>query len=414
MQKLSIPTAALLTAAMLSALPAQASGYTDSSEIALDLKATSAPEGVYIADDNTVYLSPTAARTGVTLPCSVFVEADKCMVSAVSLLLQSDCDSITFCEDSYISAVTAGSEAAYALPDGSTFTTDKKPYCFGTFTSDGKYDPQAFWYSPNFMTDYNAFKLMYMRSGGDLTAFLGGQSDWFSFTDVDLTIAPGTETGTHRIQFLTIDPTRPTQEDPATVITSDISVDATPRYSKVTPTMKGLDILVPDAPVLLGEARGFRYADETEPFRAADLSAQVLWDYDGSFAPVSLAAAGYTPEMSAASPADLHVTAPQTVDTVLTAEGSSLPGTYCIGLKGDADMDGVVSVDDATAVLRYVTRKLFDADAQISAGTDWDEDFVYFLADTVGNSTNAGADGSAVDTTDASEILRCVVEQLFG
>ncbi len=414
MKKLSIPTAALLTAAMLSALPVQASGYTDSSEIALNLKATSAPEGVYIADDNTVYLSPTAARTGLTLPCSVFVEADECKVSAVSLLLQSDCDSIAFCEESYTGAVTATSEAEYTLPDGSTFTTDKKPYCFGTFTSAGKYDPQAFWYTPNFMTDYNAFKLMYMRSGGDLTAFLGGQSDWFSFTDVDLTIAPGTETGTHSIQFQTVDPTRPDQEDPATVITSDISVDEIPKYSKITPTMKGLDIVVPDAPVLFGAVKGFRYADDTEPFRAADFTAEVLWEQDGSFAPVSLAQAGYTPEMSAESPADLQITAPQTVETVLTAGDSSLPGTYCIGLKGDADMNGAVTVDDASTILKYSAEQMFDTNAKISEGTEFEEDFVYFLADMVGNSTNAGADGSAIDTTDASAVLQYIAEQMFA
>ncbi len=118
-----------------------------------------------------------------------------------------------------------------------------------------------------------------------------------------------------------------------------------------------------------------------------------------------------------ASPAGSY-TAPYYIGSVTAAyDGQPVSGEcpVMIGKKGDADLDGQVSVNDATAVLKYVSMSLFgegyvysDAaeDAQL-------EGLSYCLADVDGESVDHGADGSELGVSDATMILKYIAMSMF-
>lgn len=117
------------------------------------------------------------------------------------------------------------------------------------------------------------------------------------------------------------------------------------------------------------------------------------------------------------SPAELY-TAPYYIGSVTVTYDGQPVGGECpvmIGKKGDADLDGQVSVNDATVVLQYAAQSLFGegyvySDAAEDAQA---EGLAYCLADVDGASVSHGADGSELGTVDASLILKYVAMSMY-
>lgn len=96
--------------------------------------------------------------------------------------------------------------------------------------------------------------------------------------------------------------------------------------------------------------------------------------------------------------------------------------TVYIGVKGDANLDGSVTVDDATTILKYNSESLF-GDAYLyssEASSSQLENFAYFLADVNGESIDHGAttangeETSLLNVDDATGILKYNSQALFG
>ena len=94
------------------------------------------------------------------------------------------------------------------------------------------------------------------------------------------------------------------------------------------------------------------------------------------------------------------------------AEGHHATAYVYIGVKGDADLNGVADASDAAAVLIYAAAKgagdpafLTTTSDTLPAGTETLENFAYFLADTDTESTVGAAEGVALDSADATNIL---------
>ncbi len=96
--------------------------------------------------------------------------------------------------------------------------------------------------------------------------------------------------------------------------------------------------------------------------------------------------------------------------------------TVYIGVKGDANLDGSVTVDDATTILKYNSESLF-GDAYLyssEASSSQLENFAYFLADVNGESIDHGAttangeETSLLNVDDATGILKYNSKALFG
>lgn len=80
--------------------------------------------------------------------------------------------------------------------------------------------------------------------------------------------------------------------------------------------------------------------------------------------------------------------------------------TVRIGVKGDANLDGALNAGDASAILVYATLMGANMERYLYSKTDTEmERFAYFLADVTGESADHGADGSALDSIDAANVL---------
>ncbi len=81
-------------------------------------------------------------------------------------------------------------------------------------------------------------------------------------------------------------------------------------------------------------------------------------------------------------------------------------GPVSIGLKGDANLDGVLNAGDASAILVYAALKGANLESFLYSAADTAlEQFAYYLADVTGESKDYGADGSALDAVDAAAVL---------
>ena len=120
----------------------------------------------------------------------------------------------------------------------------------------------------------------------------------------------------------------------------------------------------------------------------------------------------------AVSPAELYTAPYYTGSLTVTYDGQPVNGIcpVMIGKKGDADLNGQLDVDDASAVLQYTAMSMFgDGYVYSDAAEDAQaEGLSYYLADVDGESVSHGADGSELGTTDASLILKYIAMSMFG
>lgn len=384
--KKGLVAAVLSTTLLFGTMPVQAAYKTD--EISLSLRPMTCSEGVYIPDDeqNRVYVSPDAASEGTTVHFGAYIEADRAEICFFSMMIQSDCDTITLNESTFQKPNVTINELGdtYTLPDGQTFSSRWKPYCLGTLSSSGTYSPSCYAMNANFMAEENALRIMWMHGLGNATSFLGGASDSYTFIDVDVEIAPGTQPGIYHLSFVADDSISISQSP--TYISSDESNGGTSAYSDIIPALKNAEIIV-GACSLDNEETAFRTAEDTTPFTAQDFTGHVRQLGAGGFRTVPLATEGMTLLGTVGSPSEMGVTVPQTTTAqleyeglpVLTPSGKPAEVQYRVGLRGDVNRDGLTNASDAAAMLIYAAEYGANGDAALADNGE-DEAFAQYLA----------------------------------
>ena len=416
-------TAALLCGSLLAnALPVHAA-YESAEEVAFSLRGNT---GGYISktNPNQIYISPEDATNGTVLQLSMYIEADYADISYISAALESPSEQIIFKKDTFQNPTSFAysTEQEFTLPDGTSFSTRFKPFCFGRFNSIGNYEHGSFSFLSNIQENNAILTWSYdLHNKETFSAdFLGGASDALSFFDLDLEILPGTQPGTYEITYiqkdsfvtgatyLTSDDSYPDPDNPNSYIS---------KYFSLVPTLKPMEIIICDTnPVIDTESAEqmncFRFAHDPRDFSIEDFPAEFTFSYGGqTFTENST---DLLETFTAGNPGSLYVEEPIILENVLTlaetplenSSGEQASLNYYIGQKGDINADGVVNVADATLVLEYSAKRGAGEEAFLTDGTDSvQENFAYFLADIDGESQNSGEDGSVLNATDASLIL---------
>lgn len=417
-----VMTVLLCSSLLANALPAHAA-YESAEEIAFSLRGIS---GGYIPPENPnqIYIRQEDIADGTTIQLSMYIEADYADISYISAALESSSEQITFRKDTFQSPTSYAydTEQEFTLPDGTSFSTRFKPFCFGRFNSIGNYEHGSY----SFMTNIKESSMIATWSY-DLAnkttfspEFLGGSSDAFSFMDFEMQILPETAAGTYEINYI--------QKDSfvtgATYLTSDDSIPDPDnpgkyisRYFSLVPTLKPMEIMICDSnPVLDAESAEqincFRFAHDTTDFSADDFPSEISFLYGEHI--LTENSTDLLETFTAGSPGSIYIEEPVILKNTLTFAGLPLETSsgeqaslnYYVGQKGDANGDGEVNVMDASLILEYSAKKGTGKEAFLTDGTDSiREDFAYFLADIDGESQNSGKDGSAINATDASLIL---------
>ncbi len=416
--------ATLLAAGAASAFPAGAV-YKDSSEIAFSLRAIETENCGYLARENTVYVAPSAAEKGTSVRIGMYIEAEYADIALLDAKLCSDSNNITFNKESFYNPNTDYSDEAlsYTLEDGTQFSTKRKPYCFGMINSAGIYRDNCFDMTTNFSSEENALILMWIHGmeAADQTSatFLGSRSDEYSFIELDIDIAPGTEPGEYCVFFVSDDGT----EMGATYLTSDDTVNSEEGsvYNELIPTLKNLEIVIPRGAYFIEEEPvAYRWLDDTTPLQSEDFYPEgtiVYEDTENGYLAQPLDYQKFSTGVNGMT--IQHLTDPdeficgnsfesyydgQEFSTPTHYEGGYLFSTVQSGLRGDANADGAVNAMDAAAILLY-------AAARGAGGSDYLNDplhnaFAYFLADVNEGSRCCGTgDSTSLDAMDASAVL---------
>ncbi len=219
--------------------------YESSEEIAFAVRPVDVAEDCFYdatGDEKTIYINQEDIGEGKTLHFSVFIEAETQQMDIVELLLETNSEKITFNSDSFITPSTQIGTKTYTLPDGTEFSTTLKPYSLGSVGINKVYSSNCM-FTHGFNETQAAFSMNLMLMPGAKHEFLGGQSDLFSFIDLDVNIAPDIEAGTYRIDFT--DPT--TVEKHTNYVSLDVadhSNGASSKYVDTFPVMKGCNICI--------------------------------------------------------------------------------------------------------------------------------------------------------------------------
>lgn len=234
-------TAALLGSAMLlGAMPVQAV-YESPEEIAFSLRPMADSAHAYEIIGNRVTIPYEDAAAGTDVHFGIFIEAEEAELAFIRLELLSDSSSITLHDAADIYEKSEEAQT-YALPDGTSFTTQyAHPYCLAKCNSFGDYLPSAMTMNANLETPGTG---IFVWQGGteNTTSFLGGVSDYFSFVEFDVNIAPGTAPGTYHLDFLA--EAEDGKSKPSYITSILEKEDNKIGYSDLVPTLKGAEIVV--------------------------------------------------------------------------------------------------------------------------------------------------------------------------
>ncbi len=426
-----IPAAASAMLLAMSAIPTFSANavYKDSSEIAFALRAIETENCGYIADGNTVFVSPSAAQAGTSIRIGVYIEAEYADLAFMYMKIQSDNDMITFNEESCHNPTAPYSEEAitYTLKDGTQFSTKLKPYCLGMINSAGYYRSNSFGVTTRFTPAENSMNLTWMygyeQQGSTSATFFGSRSDEYSFIEMELDVAPDTLPGEYQISFVTGDGS----DMGATYLTSDDteeSEDGSSIYRDIVPTLKDLKIVIPHGEYFVKEhPTAFRWLDDPTPLRSEDFypegtiiykdtaegyAAEVL-DYEKFSTGVNGMTIQYLTDPNEFICGNFFETYydGMAISTSEYYEDGFLFSTVRSGLRGDANHDNMVNAVDAAAILVYAAgRGVGEATVLHSADDAQLEQTAYFLADVNEGSRCCGnGDGTSLDAIDASAVL---------
>lgn len=400
---LRFAAAALAGTMVTASMPVNAI-YESKEEIALSLRAMHADEGVYIREDDpgVVYISPEAAASGTTVHFGVFVETEKPDLICMEMRLETDCPEISFVEETFVNPITPIAENDYVLPDGRTYTSKFAPYCFGKLNQANVYTLEALSLMCNFKSGENALICTWQHGTDNISSFLGGASDTYSFIQFDVAIAPGIAPGSHSISFLEDSSSEYVSNSPTYVSSDSSMIEGARPYTDIIPTLKNVEIIVEGETVKCSKTV-YRFAEDKTPLVPAD--------FVGS---AELSGSGTVPFESMTfyhdlSPAEMGIEQPTFVSLPLlynkypAVSGNYEPYAveYAIGKRGDADGSGVVDAMDAMMVLSYAAEKGV-GDVKMTNGSAAEEAFALFRA----NVTEDVTDGEAnLDASDAAYIL---------
>lgn len=241
---MNIRTTAAVLAAMLAiqTLPASA-GYQNQDEIAFALRGIETEGCGYLAEENTVYISPIAAQEGTTVHMGMFIEAEYADLAIIEMELSSSSPAVTFIPESYHNPTDTytAEKMTYVTEAGVEFSTQLKPYCFGFINSANVYTHASSGAYGNFSETNDGFKMMWYASISRKATFFGSRSDEYSFVEMDLAIAPDTAAGEYNVSFQS----SPSEDDPygSTFLTSDESTADKTIYTDFIPALKNLKIV---------------------------------------------------------------------------------------------------------------------------------------------------------------------------
>ncbi|MDE5884373.1 MAG: dockerin type I repeat-containing protein [Oscillospiraceae bacterium] len=396
--------------------------YESPEDVTFTLRAVS---GGYIPEDNPnrIYISPEDAADGVVIPSSMYIEADYADISYISAALESGCEQIIFREDLFQNPTSYAYDTAqdFTLPDGTSFSTRFKPFCFGRISSSGTYGHGSYSFLPNIQENNAILTWSYDLLNKETFSadFLGGSSDALSFFDLDLEILPGIQPGTYGVNYirkdsfvtgatyLTSDDSYPDPNNPGKYISD---------YTSIVPELKSLEIVICENHPRVTknpDLTCFRFAQDTADFSIDDFPAELTIRYgEDDF---TKSCEDLLETFTAGNPESLYIEQPEILKNPLTLAGISIENSdgapasldYYIGQKGDANADGVINAADASLILTYAADSGAGNDAHLTEDTDEiPEDFAYFLADIDGESRDSGKDGSSLDAKDAALILQ--------
>lgn len=400
---LRIAAAALACSMLAVSMPINAA-YESKEEIALSLRGLYGGEGVYIreGEPDVIYVSPEAAANGTSVHFGLYIETEKPDLICMEMRLEPDVPDITFVEETFVSPTTALEEATYELPDGRTYTSKYAPYCFGYLNPANVYTLEAFWLSCNFKSSENALISTWQHGTDNISSFLGGASDTYSYIQFDAAIAAGITPGEHSISFIADEDAANISDSPTYVSSDSSMLEGAKPYTDMIPTLKNARIIVEGQPVKASETV-YRFAEDETPLNPADfegsaqVSASEAVPFDGMTFYDVLSPAEMGIEES------VFVSLPLLNDgyPVLTSDFEPIVVEYAIGKRGDADGNGTVDALDAAMILSYAAQKGV-GEASLTNGSEEEEAFALFRA----NVTEDVFDGEPqLDAADAAYIL---------
>lgn len=239
----------------------------------------------------------------------------------------------------------------------------------------------------------------------DIERFLG-HSDEFPLIETDACFKPTTSCGIYPVAF---------EENYCNINLTD---DATYKTEKLNLQYQNAAIAVGVDTAAVSEITAPDYAlyfaDSTKMITAPSMGASVTCDVaytDGTSETVDATGAvnaGTTPSALWQEAGGAYYNGEVALlcgDTAITDGGAPLTQAVLIGLKGDANLNGSVGIDDATAILTYYAQNAAGMSAALTADpTSSDEVLAYFLGD-IDTESKTMAEGGSLNISDATNIL---------
>ncbi len=250
--------------------------------------------------------------------------------------------------------------------------------------------------------------LLFWSNGLNANSFFLGNSDDFPLMETSTRFKAGTPCGLYSIAF--------DEEYTNTAVSIDGKTRTLPVKFETAAIIVGAKTA--SESTITAPKYACYYAEDTKVITANSMGANYVCDVtftDGTAQTLDVTGA----VNAAISPAQLFDSAksegcfigPVSMlcgDTSIGSAAGAVPQTVqeiLVGKKGDANMDGDISVSDATITLTYFAKVGAGLDAAfIEGGTEAQETLAYFLAD-INTQSQTMTEGGTIDVSDASAIL---------
>ncbi|MCD7958081.1 MAG: hypothetical protein LUF89_00760 [Ruminococcus sp.] len=254
-------------------------------------------------------------------------------------------------------------------------------------------------------------------------SFFGDTSDEFPFFYVDIVVEQGTPAGIYQVTF--------DEEGCQLISESQVNYDFTTQgVTIVVGDPSSVDVTVTS---MESDATAYYTSDDTDEITASDFASEIL-------ATVTITDSGgltITQEnVDIRSLVDCNGLTPQTMynslkqngcaigdislyyngNSLTWEDGSLVTQKIMVGMRGDVNYDGNVTIQDAYQVQCYTAEIATGNIAFLYQGTSTDEDMetlTYFLAD-IDTCSKTGSDGGTLNIQDAYYIMRYYAETSAG
>lgn len=265
------------------------------------------------------------------------------------------------------------------------------------------------YYQPDFLSEGDMIPDVNTRiswiANSDIERFLGN-SDEFPLIETDACFKPTTSCGIYPVAF---------EENYCNINLTD---DATYKTEKLTLQYQNAAIAVGVQDAVLNQLEAPDYAlyfaDSTKMITAPSMGASVTCDVsytDGTSETVDVTGAvnaGTTPNALWQEAGGTYYNGEVAMlcgDSAINTGGTVLTQAVLVGLKGDANLNGSVGIDDATAILTYYAQNAAGMPAALTSDpTSSDEVLAYFLGD-IDTESKTMTEGGSLNISDATNIL---------